>query len=132
MRIAIGIVILALVALVGYNYLTTGEIRVVPQARSADEITLDRLQARFETARRKLVDAESSANAAGERAKAGLKDEMEAARRQLDDVKTQVDGFLERTGERAASGKNRLAARLRDKATRLRAAIDAFRRELKR
>jgi Ribonuclease G/E len=127
MRLLLAAVIVALAGLVVFNYVTTGELRVIPSRASADEVDLRRLQERFDDARRELKEATRSAGKAGD----DVATRTEAARRKLEDVKRDLDQLLAKVQSQAKGTGRKVERGVQDKAKRLRKAVDAFVRELK-
>jgi hypothetical protein len=128
MRVLLAAMVLALAGLVAYNYVTSGELRVIPARASSDELDLRRLQQRFDDARRELSEAARNAGKAGDDVAA----RTEAARRKLTEVKRDLDALLGKMQAGAKGTSKKVQRGVQDKAKRLSKAVDAFVRELKK
>lgn len=66
MKKLVGVVVIAVVALVGYNYATTGELTLVPSfSKSEEERAVQELQDRFAAAKKQFDQAYRTAAVAG-------------------------------------------------------------------
>ena len=81
------------VALLAFNYFTTGEVKLVPSfAKSEDEVALDGLRARFDAAQTQFAQAYRTAGVAGVDTTA----DVEAAVRSVRQIDKDVAAFLKR------------------------------------
>ncbi len=116
MRTLIVVVVLALVALVAYNYVTTGKIAIIPRSLSADQKAVERLEKRFEAARSQFNQAGRAAGISG----ADTTADAEAARREVERVDAELREMMDR-----------LDGAARQDADRLKAEIDDFKKDLR-
>lgn len=87
MRALLTLLVVVVVALVAFNYLTTGEIKLLPgDSMSGDEHELNRLQGEFRAAAREYRQAAKSAAVAG----IDSSDAAAAALAEVDRVERQV------------------------------------------
>jgi len=83
----------AVVGLVGYNYITTGEIKLVPGGtQNAEARELAELEQRFEAARKQVGQAHRAAGATG----VDMTADVEAARRSVGEVARALDDLKKR------------------------------------
>jgi predicted nucleic acid-binding Zn-ribbon protein len=116
MKGLLAFVAIAVVALLAYNYVHTGRLALVPSSLSRDEQALQRIEERFDTARRQYEAAGRAAGVAG----ADTTADADAARRDID----KADADL-------ADLRAHLGGALQAKADQLRSEIEAFRDEMR-
>src|SRR5664280_2306549 len=80
MKGLLAFVAIAVVALLAYNYVHTGRLALIPSSLSRDEQALQRIEERFDTARRQFEAAGRAAGVAG----ADTTADADAARRDID------------------------------------------------
>ncbi len=112
----IAVLAVAVVAVLAYNYVQTGRLALIPSSLSRDEQALQRIEERFNTARRQFEAAGRPAGVAG----ADTTADAEAARRDID----KADADL-------ADLRAHLGGALKAQADRLRTEIEAFRDEMR-
>lgn len=133
MKWLIAVVLIAVVALVAYNYGKTGEIRLLPPRAAAEDFGLGELERRFEETKRQGEELLRAAGQAGDDAA----DKAARARRELERLKSEAEATLRRLekeakvqADRAEDAVARGRRELEERAERLKAAIEAFEREL--
>jgi len=111
------LIVAAVVGLVGYNYFTSGEIKLLPgRARTAEEREFEELAQLFEDAREQVGQAHRAAGATG----VDMTADVEAARRSVNQVARSLDDLRKRLTSDAG----------RQKADELARAIEDYRREI--
>jgi sugar-specific transcriptional regulator TrmB len=135
MKWLIAVVLIAVVALVAYNYGKTGEIRLLPPRSAVDDFGLGELERQFEATRRQAEELARAAGKAGEDAA----DKAARTRRELERLKAEAEDTLRRIEKEAKAQKGRAEdavaqgrRELERRAEQLKAAIEAFERELER
>lgn len=109
--------VVVVVGLLGYNYATTGEIKLVPSfAKSAEEQSVADLEERFEAARRQFSQAHRAAGVSGIDTSA----EADSAAGDVKRIKRDLDKVSKSLSEEKA----------RDMAADLSSAIEDFQRKL--
>ncbi|NIM01819.1 MAG: hypothetical protein GTN89_13535 [Acidobacteria bacterium] len=109
--------VVVVVGLLGYNYATTGEIKLVPSfSKSAEEQTVADLQERFEAAQRQFSQAHRTAGVSG----IDTSTEADAAVDDIKRVKRDLDKVSKSLSEEKA----------KDMAADLSSTIEEFQRRL--
>ena len=126
MKALIVIVVLGLAGLVGYNYFTTGEVRVLPRTLSAEELEIQELESQLASAKRQFEQAAKAAGISG----ADFTAQAEAARRQVEKIEEKLSAALERLEDKARTEVGRFSERAAERARALKRAVEAFKREL--
>ncbi len=110
-------VVVVVVGLLGYNYATTGEIKLVPSfTKSAEEQSVADLQERFEAAQRQFSQAHRTAGVSG----IDTSSEADAAAADVKRIKRDLDKVAKNLSEDKA----------KDMAADLSSAIKDFQRKL--
>ena len=87
------LLVAAVIGLVGYNYFTTGEIKLIPGGtQDADARSLAALEQRFEAARKQVGQAHRATGATG----VDMTADVEAARRSVSEVARALDDLKTR------------------------------------
>jgi len=135
MKWLIAVVLIAVVALVAYNFGKTGELRLLPPRSAVDDLGLGELERRFEATRRQAEELARAAGQAGEDAA----DKAARTRRELERLKAEAEETLRRLEKeakvRAGQAEDAVARgrrELEQRAQQLKEAIEAFERELER
>jgi chromosome segregation ATPase len=133
MKWLIAAVLIAVVALVAYNFGKTGEIRLLPPRSAVDDFGLGELERRFEETRRQGEELVRAAGQAGEDAA----EKAARTRRELERLKAEAEDTLRRLEKEAKAQAGRAEdavaqgrRELEQRAEQLKAAIEAFEREL--
>lgn len=126
MKALIAIVVLVLVGLVAYNFVTTGEVRLLPRQLSAEEIEIEDLERQLAAARRQFEQAAKAAGISG----ADFTTQAEAARRQVEKIEEKLAAALRRMEDEARTHVGRWSDRAAERARALERAVEAFKREL--
>jgi hypothetical protein len=133
MKWLIAIVLIAVVALVAYNFGKTGELRLLPPRSAVDDFGLGELERRFDATRRQAAELAHTAGQAGEDAA----DTLARTRRELERLKAEAEDTLRRVQKEAKAQAGRAEdavaqgrRELERRAEQLKAAIEAFEREL--
>lgn len=135
MKWLVAVVLIAVVALVAYNFGKTGEIRLLPPRAAVDDFGLGELERQFAETRRQAEELVRAAGQAGEDAA----DQVARTRREVERLKTEAEATLRRLQKEAKAQAGRAEdavvqgrRELEQRAARLKAAIEAFERELER
>jgi len=113
------VVVLAVVGLVTYNYVSTGELTLLPSGpRTAEEQQLVELQDRFEAAQKQFTQASRTAGLSGMDTTA----DAEAAMRAMSDIDAGLKKLRSKLDPSSSAGQ---------KAERLGAAVSEFRERLR-
>jgi hypothetical protein len=112
MKKLIIVVAVVLGALVAYNYVTTGELKLLPGASlSAEEREVADLEKRFDAARKEAAQAHRAAGATG----IDMTADVESVRRSIRSIRQALDDLNGRLTTDAARQKaDRLARAIRD------------------
>lgn len=133
MKWLIAVVLIAVVALVAYNFGKTGELRLLPPRSAIDDFGLGELERRFEETRRQGQELVRAAGQAGEDAA----EKAARTRRELERLKAEAEETLRRLekeakvrADQAEDAVARGRRELEQRAAQLKEAIEAFEREL--
>lgn len=135
------LVVLTLVAaagIVALTYVTTGEVALWPRRLSPEETQLRSLERRFEAARRQVAQAGRAAGLTGADASAAVA----AAQREVERIRVEAESLMARlhhsaldqaaeARQGAARRLERVRAKVRERAEKLKKAVQAFERELR-
>ena len=116
MRALLTVAALVVIGLLTFNYLSTGELRLLPATASAEEQRLEDLQADFAAARSAYRQAERAAGVSGmdttADAAATLR-ELDRIEERLDDLRASLSGDQRAAADRLAREIDELKRRLR-------------------
>jgi cell division septum initiation protein DivIVA len=120
------VVIVVLGALLGYNWLTYGELTLLPPGGSEIERQVDELEQRLAAAKAKLDDALRRGKQAGSE----VTREVAEARAEVARITADLEALLKKLQREAGQKADRFSSQVRERAARLQRAAEAFKREL--
>ena len=128
MKWLLGVVLLVLAAVLGYNWLVYGELRLLPPGRSQVELEVAVLEDRLDTAKEKVKAALEKGSQAGAEASR----EIAEARAEATRIAAELEALAKQVQRDAGRKASRLQAQARERAERRDRALKAFRRELEK
>ena len=126
MKWVLVLVLAAAAALLGYNWLTYGELTLLAPGGSEIERQVDALEQRLAAAKAKLDEALRRGKQAGTE----VTREVAEARAEVSRITADLEALLKKLQREAGQKADRLESQVRERAAALQRAAEAFKREL--
>ena len=134
MKVVIAVLVVLIVGVLAYNYGVTGELRLMPP--SSEERQLARIEKQLDSAKEQWADARKAVGKSRDEVEKQIRTarrEVERLQGELEDVVDRLEDARDKArtiDERVRAKVKRWKRQAHDRADRIGAAIEAFKREL--